>query len=88
MQAGARLMSHEAQRKLLLVVTDGMPDDKAQALEMTNLVLRSGIEVIYLVIGAKSSCDWLTEAKIKFAYADNAEGVVPAMIDKMAEFLM
>ena len=55
---------------------------------MTNLVLRSGIEVIYLVIGAKSSCDWLTEAKIKFAYADNAEGVVPAMIDKMAEFLM
>lgn len=88
MQAGARLMSHEAQRKLLLVVTDGMPDDKAKALEMTNLVLRDGIEVIYLVIGVKSSCDWLKEANIKFAYAENAEGVVPAMIDKMAEFLM
>ncbi|HDS1721540.1 hypothetical protein NPS53_08525 [Pseudomonas putida] len=88
MQAGARLMSHDAQRKLLLVVTDGMPSDKAQALEMTNLVLRNGIQVIYLVIGAESSCDWLKEANIKFAYAENAEGVVPAMVDKMAEFLM
>lgn len=88
MQAGARLMSHEAQRKLLLVVTDGIPSDKAQAREMTDFVLRSGVEVIYLVIGAKSSCDWLTEAKIKFAYAENAEGVLPAMVDKMAEFLM
>lgn len=87
MQAGARLMSHEAQRKLLLVVTDGIPDDKAQAVEMTNTVLRSGVEVIYLVIGAESSCTWLKEADIKFAYAENAEGVVPAMVDKMAEFL-
>lgn len=87
MQAGARLMSHEAQRKLLLVVTDGIPDDKAQAVEMTNSVLRSGVEVIYLVIGAQSSCTWLKEANIKFAYAENAEGVVPAMVDKMAEFL-
>lgn len=87
MQAGARLMTHEAQRKLLLVVTDGMPDDKAEALEMTKSVLRTGVEVIYLVIGAESSCNWLKEANIKFAYAENAEGVVPAMVDKMAEFL-
>nr|WP_192963236.1 hypothetical protein [Pseudomonas fluorescens]CEK42016.1 hypothetical protein PQBR57_0063 [Pseudomonas fluorescens SBW25] len=87
MQAGARLMTHEAQRKLLLVLTDGDPDDKHHALEMTNTVLRSGVEVIYLVIGAESACNWLKEANIKFAYAQNAEGILPAMVDKMAEFL-
>lgn len=87
MQAGARLMTHDAQRKLLLVVTDGKPDDQTQALEMTNAVLRSGVEVIYLVIGDESACDWLKKATVKFAYAENAEGVVPAMVDKLAEFL-
>lgn len=87
MQAGARLMTHDAQRKLLLVMTDGMPDDEAQAIAMTNTVLKTGVEVIYLVIGAESSCKWLKEANFKFAYAENAEGVVPALVDKMAEFL-
>lgn len=87
MQAGARLMTHEAQRKLLLVVTDGIPDDETHALEMTKTVLRSGVEVIYLVIGAESSCDWLKRANVKFVHAENAQGVVPAMVDKMAEFL-
>jgi cobalamin biosynthesis protein CobT len=87
LQAGSRLLSHEAQRKLLLVVTDGRPDDENHACQMTSTILRSGTEVIYLVIGDESACDWLKAANIKFAHAQNAEGIIPAMVSKMAEFL-
>jgi hypothetical protein len=87
MQAGTRLLSHESQRKLLFVITDGSPSCSKQATEMTNAVLRTGVEVIYLVIGSVSSCKWLENAKIKFAYAPNAEGLMPALVSKVAEFL-
>lgn len=87
LQAGSRLLSHEAQRKLLLVVTDGLPDDVEHATQMTSTIQRNGAEVIFLVIGAESACDWLRAAKIKFAHAENAEGLIPAMVSKMAEFL-
>lgn len=87
MQAGTRLLSHESQRKLLFVITDGSPDNAKQASEMTHAVLRTGVEVIYLVIGSSSACKWLEDAKIKFAHANNAEGLIPAMVSKVAEFL-
>ncbi|MPQ69281.1 hypothetical protein [Pseudomonas sp. MWU12-2323] len=87
LQAGTRLLGHEAQRKLLLVITDGLPDNAKQASEMTDAVLRTGVEVIYLVIGSPSACKWLEDAKIKFAHANNAEGLIPALVSKVAEFL-
>lgn len=87
LQAGTRLLSHDSQRKLLFVITDGLPDNAKQAGEMTNAVLRTGVEVIYLVIGSSSACKWLEDAKIKFAHAKNAEGLIPAMVSKVAEFL-
>jgi len=87
LQAGSRLLNHDAQRKLLLVVTDGLPDDVEHARQMTSTVLRSGAEVIYLVIGQENACDWMKAANIKFAHAENAEGLIPAMVSKMAEFL-
>lgn len=87
LQAGTRLLDHEAQRKLLFVITDGLPDDVKHAREMTNTVLRTGVEVIYLVIGSAQVCKWLESANIKFAQADNAEGLIPALVSKMAEFL-
>lgn len=87
LQAGSRLLSHEARRKLLLVVTDGLPDDVEHATQMTSTIQKSGAEVIFLVIGAESACDWLKGANIKFAHAENAEGLIPAMVAKMAEFL-
>jgi len=81
LQAGSRLLNHDAQRKLLLVVTDGLPDDVEHARQMTST------EVIYLVIGQENACDWMKAANIKFAHAENAEGLIPAMVSKMAEFL-
>lgn len=87
LQAGARLMGHEAQRKLLFVITDGLPDDVAHARDMTKTVLQGGVEVIYLVIGSAKACTWLQSANIKFAHADNAEGLIPALVSKVAEFL-
>lgn len=87
LQAGSRLMAHEAQRKLLLVVTDGEPDDINHAVQMTEVVRKSGIDVIYLVIGPVSACSWLDRAKVKFAQAEMAEGIIPAMVNKLAEFL-
>jgi hypothetical protein len=87
MQAGSRLMGHEAQRKLLFVITDGSPDCTKHAVEMTNAVLQNGVDVIYLVIGSAQSCNWLEGAKIKYAFAPNAEGLIPALVSKVAEFL-
>lgn len=87
LQAGTRLLGHEAQRKLLFVITDGLPDDVQHAREMTDAVLRTGVEVIYLVIGSAQACKWLESANIKFAHADNAEGLIPALVSKVAQFL-
>lgn len=87
LQAGSRLLSHSAQRKLLFVVTDGRPDDVEYATQMTKTIVNQGANVIYLVIGSEISCDWLRDADLKFAHAENAEGLIPAMVAKMAEFL-
>lgn len=87
LQAGARLMGHEAQRKLLFVITDGLPDDVEHARDMTKTVLQGGVEVIYLVIGSAKACTWLQSANIKFAHAESAEGLIPALVSKVAEFL-
>lgn len=87
LQAGSRLLSHPAQRKLLFVVTDGRPDNVDYATQMTKTIVNQGANVIYLVIGSESSCDWLRDADLKFAHAENAEGLIPAMVAKMAEFL-
>lgn len=87
LQAGTRLLSHEAQRKLLFVITDGLPDDVKDAREMTKIVLETGVEVIYLVIGSAQACKWLEQANIKFAQSDKAEGLIPALVSKVAEFL-
>jgi cobalamin biosynthesis protein CobT len=87
MQAGMRLLGHESQRKLLFVVTDGLPTDVQHAKDMTDAVLRSGVEVIYLVIGSESGTKWLSDARYKFAHSENAEGLIPALVSKVAEFL-
>lgn len=88
MQSGSRLMAQEADRKLLLVLTDGAPDSKQEAIEMTKSVLNQGVEVIYLVIGDSNYCDWLKEANIKFANAKKGEELLPALISKVGEFLI
>jgi cobalamin biosynthesis protein CobT len=87
LQAGTRLMAHDAQRKLMFVVTDGTPSDMPNAIQMTNYVARSGVEVIYLVIGPSESCTWLANNKFKFVNAANAEELIPALVSKVAEFL-
>lgn len=87
MQAGTRLQCHEAQRKLLFVITDGRPGNAKHAIDMTNFILRSGVEVVYLVIGSEEACNWLKDSNIKFAHSNNAEGLIPALVSKMADFL-
>lgn len=87
LQAGARLMSFDAQRKLMFVVTDGIPSDSETAIEMTKYVTRNGVNVIYLVIGEESSCEWLKNNGFKYAHASKAEELIPALVSKVGEFL-
>lgn len=87
MQSGIRLMAHEARRKLMFVVTDGSPTDTNKAVEMTNFVASNGVQVIYLVIGSEQSCEWLKNNAFKYVHASNAEGLIPALVSKVAEFL-
>lgn len=85
--AGFRLLTHDSQRKLLIVVTDGRPESREHASEMTAAVEALGIEVIYLVIGPKQICDWLMARRFKFVQADDAQGLFPALVSKVGEFL-
>ena len=87
MRSGTRLMCHEANRKLLMVLTDGVPSSVQKALDMTNYVSSAGVEVIYLVIGSKEQCTWLEENNIKYVHAPKAELLLPAMTSKVSEFM-
>ncbi len=87
LQAGSRLMGHDAQRKLLFVLTDGSPSSEERATEMTSLITRGGVQVIYLVIGDIRSCKWLVDNKLQFAHASKAEDLIPAIVAKVGEFL-
>ena len=87
MRSGTRLMCHEANRKLLMVLTDGVPSSVQKALDMTNYVCSAGVEVIYLVIGSKEQCTWLEKNNIKYVHAPKAELLLPAMTSKVSEFM-
>lgn len=86
-QAGTRLMCHEAQRKLLFVLTDGTPSSKNHAIEMTQYIAKSNIEVIYLVIGSSHACEWLEANNFKYAHAESAVELIPSLVAKVGEFL-
>lgn len=86
-QAGTRLLSHDAQRKLLFVLTDGSPSSQGHAVEMTDYVVKGGVEVIYLVIGRKENCEWLERNNIKFAHAESAFDLIPSLVSKVGEFM-
>lgn len=86
--AGRRLMGHAAQKKVLFVLTDGMPGSVEKAVEMTRFCESTGIRVVYLVIGESVRTDWLTEAKIPFACAKTADEVGPTLIAEAKRLLM
>ena len=54
---------------------------------MTKYVTRNGVNVIYLVIGEESSCEWLKNNGFKYAHASKAEELIPALVSKVGEFL-
>lgn len=86
--AGRRLISHEANRKVMFVLTDGAPGNIAKAKEMTRFCESGGVRVVYLVIGEEVRTDWLTEAKIPFAVAKSSADVSPALLSEAKRLLM
>ncbi|WGK63370.1 hypothetical protein QAO71_17670 (plasmid) [Halopseudomonas sp. SMJS2] len=86
-QAASRLEAHESQRKILFVLTDGDPSCEVKAAEMTQLAVRGGIEVVYLLIGDDVRSDWLTNNAIPFAHAITAGDLCPVLLDKVGELL-
>ncbi|WP_439126019.1 MAG: hypothetical protein ACNJA3_29390 (plasmid) [Pseudomonas rhizophila] len=86
--AGRRLVCHEANRKVMFVLTDGAPGNAAKAVEMTRFCESSGVRVVYLVIGEKVRTDWLTEARIPFAVAASSVEVTPVLLAEARKLLM
>lgn len=86
--AGRRLLCHEANRKVMFVLTDGAPGNVAKAVEMTRFCESSGVRVVYLVIGETVRTDWLTEACIPFAVAASSVEVTPVLLAEARKLLM
>ncbi|HFL7941977.1 VWA domain-containing protein (plasmid) [Pseudomonas fulva] len=86
--AGRRLLTHEANRKVMFVLTDGAPGNVEKAVEMTRFCESGGIRVVYLVIGEKVRTDWLTTAGIPFAVAKSCSEVTPALLAEAKTLLM
>lgn len=86
--AGRRLLTHEANRKVMFVLTDGAPGDVAKATEMTRFCESSGIRVVYLVIGDKVRTDWLTKAGFPFAVAITSDEVAPTLLAEAKKLLL
>lgn len=86
--AGRRLVCHEANRKVMFVLTDGAPGNVAKAVEMTRFCESSGVRVVYLVIGEKVRTDWLTEARIPYAVAASSVEVTPVLLAEARKLLM
>jgi len=85
--AGRRLIAHEANRKVMFVLTDGAPSNKAKAVEMTQYFERNGVRVVYLVIGSAGQSAWLAEAGIPFAKAETCEEVCPILLSEAKHML-
>ncbi|MBM5458951.1 VWA domain-containing protein [Pseudomonas sp. P66] len=86
--AGRRLLTHEANRKVMFVLTDGAPGNVDKAVEMTRFCESGGVRVVYLVIGKTVKTDWLTEARIPFAVAESSAEVTPALLAEAKRLLM
>lgn len=85
--AGRRLAAHKANRKVMFVLTDGLPNDEEKAVEMTKYFERYGVRVVYLVIGDPSGTTWLANARIPFAQAGTCDEICPALLNKAAALL-
>ncbi|QHF00610.1 hypothetical protein LCG56_27975 (plasmid) [Pseudomonas cannabina pv. alisalensis] len=86
--AGRRLVCHDANRKVMFVLTDGAPGNVAKAVEMTRFCESSGVRVVYMVIGETVRTDWLTEARIPFAVAASSVEVTPVLLAEARKLLM
>lgn len=87
-QAAGRLLSHEAQRKVMFVLTDGEPSDRALAREQTEAAMQAGITVVYILIGELVACDWLKEMGCPYVHVKNSAELCPVLLDQAEALLM
>jgi cobalamin biosynthesis protein CobT len=87
-QAAGRLLSHEAQRKVMFVLTDGEPSDRALAKEHTEAAMQAGITVVYILIGEQVACDWLKEMGCPYVHVKNSAELCPVLLDQAEALLM
>lgn len=85
--AGRRLVTHEANRKVMFVLTDGAPGNEESATEMTRLCESGGVRVVYLVIGETVRTDWLSSAGIPFSVAKTSSDVTPVLLAEAQKLL-
>lgn len=86
--ASNRILSHQAQRKVMFVMTDGDPSNVDLAVEQTQAAQAAGVTVVYLLIGSAVRTDWLVEAGIPFAHAVNADELCPVLLEQAQALLM
>lgn len=77
--AGNRLVARREPRKLLLLVTDGMPNDPDRAIEVAGMVERSGIEIYGIGIGCDAITSFSTRSTVILDASSIAEAVVTAI---------
>ena len=83
-----RILSHQAQRKVMFVMTDGAPSNVDLAVEHTQAAQAAGVTVVYLLIGSAVRSDWLHDAGIPFAHAVNADELCPVLLEQAQALLM
>lgn len=85
--AGRRLVSQATNRKVMFVLTDGVPSNVTKAVEMTQYFQKAGVRVVYLVIGSSVQTDWLVKAGIPHAVAATSADVSPILLREAKSLL-
>lgn len=81
--AGNRLFTRKEERKLLLLVTDGMANDMAGARQVAQMIERSGIEVYGIGLGTDVVRQICSKSGVITRADDLADAILTALAERM-----
>ncbi len=73
------------QKKVVFVITDGIPNDVDQAVESYNLARSQGISVVTVVFG--QWYEWLDNASLPFLHCEKAEDIPKIILSEMSKLI-
>lgn len=83
-RAGCGLLRRRESRKLLFLITDGLPNDPEGAVEVSQMLQRAGVEVYGLGIGTDAVSDYCQHAAVVDDPEDIAEAILSALRHSLA----